>query len=151
MNSHYTRALKLDDEPKEVRDAYGRGSFGSGCLMARKLVEAGVTFVEVALGGWDNHANLFDQAANQFNHYHQTNEIDVAIYNLVQDLKASGDLNSTLIVIMSEFGRTPGLLNSRGGRDHYKDIMSAMLIGGGARGGRAIGTTEGPFWVDQAN
>jgi hypothetical protein len=123
---------------------YGSSTFGDALCVARNAVRAknGMVFTYVTHYGWDNHANLFDQAANQYNHYHQTNEIDVAIYNLVQDLRASGDLNSTLIVIMSEFGRTPGILNSRGGRDHYKDIMSAMLIGGGARGGRAIGTTD---------
>jgi hypothetical protein len=123
---------------------YGSSQFGNALCVARNAVRAknGVVFAYVTHNGWDNHANLFDRAANQFNHYHLTNEIDVAIYNLVQDLKSSGDLSSTLIVIMSEFGRTPGLLNSRGGRDHYKDIMSAVLIGGGVRGGRAIGTTD---------
>ena len=60
MNSRYTNAFRLDDEKAAVRDAYGRGSFGSGCLMARKLVEQGVTFVEVSLGGWDTHQNAFD-------------------------------------------------------------------------------------------
>jgi uncharacterized protein (DUF1501 family) len=113
---------------------------GDALCVARNAVRTknGMVFTYVTHYAWDNHANLFDQAANQYNHYHQTNEIDVAIYNLVQDLRASGDLNSTLIVIISEFGRTPGMLNSRGGRDHYKDIMSAMLIG------RSSGAPSGP-------
>ncbi len=122
---------------------YGKSTFGDDLIVARNAVRAknGVVFTYITHGGWDNHANLFDTGANQSNHYHLTNEIDVALYNLVQDLKASGDLSSTLIVIMSEFGRTPGPLNSRGGRDHYKDIMSAVLIGGGVKGG-TIGTTD---------
>jgi Protein of unknown function (DUF1501) len=123
---------------------YGSSTFGDCLCVARNAVRAknGMVFTYVNHYNWDNHANLFDKAANQFNHYRQTNEIDVALYNLVQDLRASGDLNSTLIVIMSEFGRTPGLLNTRGGRDHFKDIMSAVLIGGGVSGGRAIGKTD---------
>lgn len=123
---------------------YGASQFGDCLCVARNAVLAknGMVFTYVNHFGWDNHANLFDTGANQVNHYRLTNEIDTAIYNLVLDLKASGNLNSTLIVIMSEFGRTPGPLNSRGGRDHYKDIMSAVLIGGGVLGGRAIGTTD---------
>ena len=123
---------------------YGNSYFGDCLIVARNAVRAknGVVFTYVNHYGWDNHANLFDRGANQFNHYALTNEIDTAIYNLVLDLKASGDLGSTLIVIMTEFGRTPGLLNSRAGRDHYKDIMSAVMIGGGVQGGRAIGVTD---------
>ncbi len=123
---------------------YGSSQFGNALIVARNAVRAknGMVFTYVTHNNWDNHANLFDRSANNYNHYHQTNEIDSAIYNLVQDLKASGDLASTLIVVMSEFGRTPGNLNSRGGRDHYKDIMSALLIGGGTRGGRTIGSTD---------
>lgn len=123
---------------------YGKSQFGDALCVARNAVQAknGMVFTYVTHNNWDNHANLFDKAANQFNHYALTNEIDVAIYNLVQDLRASGNLNSTLIVIMSEFGRTTGALNTRGGRDHYQDIMSAVMIGGGTRGGMAIGTTD---------
>ena len=123
---------------------YGKSQFGDCLCVARNAVQAnnGMVFTYVTHYNWDNHANLFDQGANQFNHYALTNEIDVAIYNLVQDLRASGNLSSTLIAIMSEFGRTPGPLNSRGGRDHYQSIMSAMLIGGGTRGGTVIGTTD---------
>ena len=123
---------------------YGSSQFGNALCVARNAVRAknGMKFTYVTHNNWDNHANLFDRAGNAFNHYRQTNEIDVAIYNLVQDLKNSGDLATTLIVVMSEFGRTPGELNSRGGRDHYKDIMSALFIGGGVHGGRAIGTTD---------
>lgn len=123
---------------------YGSSQFGDALCVARNAVRAnnGMVFTYVTHYGWDNHANLFDQAANKANHYALTNEIDRAIYSLVQDLKASGDLSSTLIVIMSEFGRTPGPLNSRGGRDHYQNIMSAVLIGGGTRGGITIGTTD---------
>jgi hypothetical protein len=123
---------------------YGNSQFGNALIVARNAVRAknGAVFTYINHPNWDNHANLFDRAANPFNHYALTNEIDTALYNLVQDLKSSGDLSSTLIVVMSEFGRTPGLLNSRGGRDHYKDVMSALLIGGGVRGGHTIGATD---------
>ena len=123
---------------------YGSSQFGDCLIVARNAAQAknGMVFTYVTHNNWDNHANLFDRAANKFNHYALTNEIDVAIYNLVQDLRASGDLSSTLIVIMSEFGRTTGPLNSRGGRDHWQDVMSAVLIGGGVKGGQTIGTTD---------
>ncbi len=123
---------------------YGSSTFGDSLCVARNAVRAknGNVFTYATHWNWDNHANLFDRGANQFNHYRLTNELDTALYNLVVDLKASGDLATTMIVVMSEFGRTPGLLNSRGGRDHYKDIMSAVIIGGGAVGGRVIGATD---------
>jgi hypothetical protein len=135
---------------------YGSSTFGDCLIVARNAVHAknGVVFNYITHYGWDNHANLFDRAANQYNHYALTNEIDIAIYNLVQDLRSSGDLSSTLIVIMTEFGRTPGPLNSRGGRDHYQNIMSAVMIGGGVQGGRVIGVTDAqsatvvdPGWI----
>ena len=85
MNSQYTNALSLKDEPAAVRDAYGRNSFGSGCLMARKLVEAGVTFVEVALGGWDTHANCFDALSKNL-----LPTLDKGMGSLVADLDQRG-------------------------------------------------------------
>ena len=136
MNSHYTRALKLDDEPKEVRDAYGRGSFGSGCLMARKLVEAGVTFVEVALGGWDNHTDIFNTLSKG-----NLPELDKGMGTLVADLDQRGLLDDTLIVWMGEFGRTPRV-NQNAGRDHHPGSWSIVMGGGGLKGGQAIGATD---------
>ena len=136
MNSQYLRALTVKDEPKAVRDAYGTGSFGSGCLMARKLVEAGVTFVEVALGGWDTHANAFDTLKNRL-----LPELDKGMGALVADLAQRGLLESTMVVWMGEFGRTPRI-NQNAGRDHWPRSWSIVMGGGGLKGGRAVGATD---------
>jgi Protein of unknown function (DUF1501) len=136
MNSQYTRALSLKDEPAAVRDAYGRGSFGSGCLMARKLVEAGVTFVEVALGGWDTHANAFDTLSTRL-----LPELDKGMGTLVADLDQRGLLKDTMIVWMGEFGRTPRI-NQNAGRDHWPRSWSIVMGGGGLKGGQTVGATD---------
>ncbi len=136
MNSTYTKAFKLDDEPAAVRDAYGRNSFGSGCLMARKLVEAGVTFVEVGLGGWDTHANAFDTLSTKL-----LPELDKGMGSLVADLDQRGLLQDTLIVWMGEFGRTPRI-NQNAGRDHWPRSWSIVMGGGGIKGGQAVGATD---------
>jgi hypothetical protein len=136
MNSRYTRAFKLDDEPAQVRDAYGRGSFGSGCLMARKLVEQGVTFVEVALGGWDTHADAFETLSKRL-----MPELDKAMGALVADLSQRGLLESTMIVWMGEFGRTPRI-NQNAGRDHWPRSWSVVMGGGGIKGGQTVGATD---------
>jgi hypothetical protein len=136
MNSRYTRAFKLDDVPAPVRDAYGRGSFGSGCLMARKLIEQGVTFVEVALGGWDTHADAFETLSNRL-----MPELDKAMGALVADLAQSGLLESTMIVWMGEFGRTPRI-NQNAGRDHWPRGWSVVMGGGGIKGGQTVGATD---------
>ena len=127
---------KLKDEPKDVRDAYGTGSFGSGCLMARKLVEAGVTFVEVGLGGWDTHANAFDTLKNRL-----LPELDKGMGALVSDLAQRGLLESTMVVWMGEFGRTPRI-NQNAGRDHWPRSWSIVMGGGGLKGGKAVGATD---------
>jgi hypothetical protein len=136
MNSQYTRALSLKDEPDAVRDAYGRGSFGSGCLMARKLVEAGVSFVEVALGGWDMHTNIFEELSTK-----RLPELDKGMASLVADLDQRGLLQDTLIVWMGEFGRTPRI-NQNGGRDHWPRSWSIVMGGGGIKGGQVVGSTD---------
>ena len=110
MNSRYTRDFRIDEEEARVRDAYGRGSFGSGCLMARKLVDAGVTFIEVALGGWDTHANAFETLSQRL-----LPKLDKAMGALVADLDQRGLLESTMVVWMGEFGRTPRI-NQNAGR-----------------------------------
>ena len=145
MNSRYTSAFRLDDEKPAVRDAYGRGSFGSGCLMARKLVEQGVTFVEVALGGWDTHQNAFDTLSNRLQP-----ELDKAMGTLVADLAQRGLLDKTLVVWMGEFGRTPRI-NQDGGRDHWPQSWSVVMGGAGMKGGQVIGATDkdGVDIVDQ--
>lgn len=136
MNSRYTQAFRLDDENARVRDAYGRGSFGSGCLMARKLVEAGVTFVEVALGGWDTHANAFETLSQRL-----LPELDKAMSALVADLAQRRLLDSTLVVWMGEFGRTPRI-NQDAGRDHWPRGWSVVMGGGGIKGGQVVGATD---------
>jgi hypothetical protein len=145
MNSKYTSAFKLDDEKPAVRDAYGRGSFGSGCLMARKLVELGVTFVEVSLGGWDTHQNAFDTLSNRL-----CPELDKGMGALMADLEQRGLLDNTLVVWMGDFGRTPRI-NQDGGRDHWPNSWSVVMGGAGMKGGQVIGATDkdGVDIVDQ--
>ena len=122
---------------------YGNTAVGRSLLVARNAVRArnGATFINVTQGGWDTHVGQFDTAQGT-TIYTLTNDLDRAVGSLVEDLKASGDFDSTLIVLMGEFGRTPGVLNSRGGRDHYRPVMSVALLGGGVRGGRAIGASD---------
>ncbi len=127
----------------EEEQRYGTGNFGRALIVARNAVRAnnGATFINVTMTGWDMHDNMFNPQ-NQFNFYRLSNEMDQGVGALVNDLKASGDLAQTMIVIMGEFGRTPGNLTPRGGRDHHRDAMCAAIIGGGAKGGRAIGSTD---------
>lgn len=136
MNSQYTRAFHLDEEPDAVRDAYGRNSFGQGCLMARRLVEMGVTFVEVSLGGWDNHNDIFDTLKRG-----NLPTLDKGMGSLVADLAQRGRLDDTLIVWLGEFGRTPRI-NQNGGRDHWPRSWSIVMGGGGLKGGQLIGATD---------
>src|SRR5262249_41167293 len=91
--------------------------------------------------GWDTHQNMFDRGSTP-NMYSLCGELDTAVGTLIEDLRASGDLDRTLIVMMGEFGRTPGPLNARGGRDHHKNAMCAVMIGGGVRGQTVIGATD---------
>ena len=129
----------VDDEGR-----YGANSIGRSLITARNAVKAnnGCSFVNVNYGGWDMHQSMFDRSYEP-NIYTLAGNLDRAVGALVQDLKAAGQFDKTLIVIMGEFGRTPGALNSRGGRDHHKDAMSAVLLGGGVKGGQAIGETDG--------
>src|SRR2546430_7270102 len=115
-------------------DAYGRNLFGQGCLLARRLVERRVPFVEVTLNGWDTHANN----AQQVRTLSQT--VDPAWAALMRDLKDRGLLETTLIVWMGEFGRTPKF-GRADGRDHWPNTFSAVLAGGGVKGGQVIGAT----------
>lgn len=141
MNSEAAQAFDLSREPKELRDAYGRGRFGQGCLMARRLIERGVAFVELSLGtfgngmiGWDTHGANFKQVKDL------SAELDAGFGTLLTDLKQRGLLEETTILWMGEFGRTP-TINPGGGRDHYPNAASAVLAGGGIAGGQAYGRT----------
>jgi hypothetical protein len=138
MRSKEAKAFDLSQEPEASRRAYGSSRFGDGCLLARRLVEAGVSFVEVTLGGWDTHQNNFERVKQL------SQQCDPAMAALVKDLKQRGLLDSTLIVWMGEFGRTPRI-NQRGakpGRDHYPRAWSSVLMGGGIKGGQVIGKTD---------
>jgi hypothetical protein len=134
MKESAAKAFDLEGEKAAVRDRYGRTRFGQGCLLARRLVERGVPFVEVALGGWDTHDNNFAQVKGL------CGTLDPAWAALVADLNDRGLLDTTTIVWMGEFGRTPGI-NPRQGRDHYPNAWSVVLGGGGIAGGRAVGKT----------
>jgi len=134
MKPETAKAFDLSDEKAALRDRYGRNLFGQGCLLARRLVERGVPFVEVTLDGWDTHQNNFDAVKTQ------CGTLDPAWAALMDDLKERGLLDSTLIVCMGEFGRTPKI-NPQKGRDHWPDAWSAVLAGGGIKGGQAIGKT----------
>jgi hypothetical protein len=142
MRSEAAAAFDLDQEPAVVRDAYGRGRFGQGCLLARRLIERGVPFVEVTLGGfeansigWDTHQNNFTAVKSL------SAELDAGWSTLMQELKDRGLLESTTIIWMGEFGRTPKI-NEQGGRDHFPNAWSCVLAGGGIRGGQAYGSTS---------
>ncbi|MEZ6061087.1 MAG: DUF1501 domain-containing protein [Planctomycetaceae bacterium] len=133
-------AFKLDDEPDALRDAYGRNRFGQGCLLARRLVERGVPFVEVSLtsGGnafsWDTHNDNFSQVKGL------CDVLDSAWSALMNDLRDRGMLETTTIIWMGEFGRTP-IINQNTGRDHFPVAWSTVLAGGGLNGGQVVGDT----------
>jgi uncharacterized protein (DUF1501 family) len=114
---------------------YGNNGFGRGCLLARKLVEAGVACVEVTLGGWDMHNGIFAALERQLP------TLDNGMGSLVEDLTASGKIKDTVIVWMGEFGRTPRI-NQNGGRDHYPRAWSVVVGGGTLKGGVAHGSTD---------
>jgi uncharacterized protein (DUF1501 family) len=132
-------AFDLDDEPAALRDAYGRSRFGQGCLLARRLIERGVPFVEVALDAtanatWDSHVNNFSVVKSL------CEVLDPAWSTLMTDLRDRGMLESTLVIWMGEFGRTPKI-NATTGRDHFPDAWSVALAGAKIKGGQLIGST----------
>ena len=131
----------LDREPAALRDAYGRTNFGQGCLLARRLIETGVSFVEVIStgdrndAGWDTHNNGFRDTP------YLAAEVDPAYSTLLQDLGQRGMLDNTLVIWMGEFGRTPKI-KPDGGRDHYSKGWPMIFSGAGVRGGQVIGATD---------
>ena len=135
FTSQQMDAFKLDKEPKNVRDMYGTGSFANGCLMARRLVEAGVPFVEVDLGGWDMHTGVFTSLERKLA------ELDKPMSALIEDLNQSGLLKDTVVLWMGEFGRTPRI-NGTAGRDHWARSWSVVVGGSGIKGGTAVGATN---------
>lgn len=139
MNSDAATAFDLSKEPNNIREAYGNGMFGQGCLMARRLVEQGASFVEVTLGGssagWDTHSNNFESVARL------SAELDAGWATLMTELEERGLLESTTIMWMGEFGRTPQI-NARAGRDHFPQAWTSVLAGGGIAGGQSYGRTS---------
>jgi uncharacterized protein (DUF1501 family) len=138
MNAEQKRAFDLTLEADADRDRYGRGSFGQGCLMARRLIETGVRFVEVMSGegvGWDTHRDNFPRTRAL------SLEADEGMAALIDDLRERGLLDSTLVIWMGEFGRSPQT-TSGGGRNHWARAWSSVLAGGGIRGGQTIGRTN---------
>lgn len=130
MRSGKTQAFEVGREPDKLREKYGRNQFGQGCLLARRLVEQGVPFVEVALNGWDTHQNAPQRIKSL------SNSLDPAMGTLIQDLNERGLLDHTLVIWMGEFGRNP-----RNGSQHYARAWTTVLAGAGLKGGQVIGDT----------
>jgi uncharacterized protein (DUF1501 family) len=135
MRSSDLAAFDLDLEPPTMQAAYGETPFGAGCLLARRLVEHGVRYVEIVSNGWDTHADNFDRIGDL------APAIDQGLAALLSDLDARGLLRQTLVVLVSEFGRTPDIDQDQG-RNHYPQAFSALLAGGGVRGGQRYGSTD---------
>jgi Protein of unknown function (DUF1501) len=135
-SSEARAAFDLKKEKEEVKNAYGRNNFGQSLLLSRRLVEAGVRFNTVTLGGWDNHSNIFNALGNS-----HLPMFDQALAAFLADLEQRGLLKRTLVVVMGEFGRTP-IINRDAGRDHYSRVFSLMLAGGGIKGGNVVGASD---------
>ncbi|WP_406695064.1 DUF1501 domain-containing protein [Singulisphaera sp. Ch08] len=144
------KAFDIGREDPRIRDRYGRHSLGQGCLLARRLIESGVRFVTVTDGGWDTHQNNFTSLRDRL-----LPRLDTALSGLLQDLSDRGMLESTLVLTLSDFGRTPKV-NPSAGRDHWSTAGIALLAGGGIRPGVAVGSTnalgeqptEAPYYTE---
>jgi hypothetical protein len=128
------RAFELGREDPRVRDRYGRNTLGQSCLLARRLVEAGVSFVTITDSNWDHHGNLLTQGCPR-----QLPMLDAAVTSLIEDLESRGLDQRVLVVVWGEFGRTPRV--NGGGRDHWPGAFSALVYGGGLKMGHVIGAT----------
>ncbi|UUO09036.1 DUF1501 domain-containing protein [Blastopirellula sp. J2-11] len=135
MTPEAVAAFDWEQESESIRDQYGRNLFGQGCLLARRLVERGTSFVEVTLDGWDTHNDNFNRLKSL------SGQLDAAMAALINDLRDRGLLESTLIVCQGEFGRTPNI-NVNAGRDHWPRAWSVALAGGGVGQGQVIGATS---------
>ncbi len=135
MQSDAKSAFDLSEEPDKVREAYGNGVFGQGCLLTRRLIEQGVSVIEVSLGGWDTHADNFNQVRTL------SQQLDNGWGTLMSELEERGLLESTTFLWMGEFGRTPKI-NESTGRDHFPQAWSCVLGGAGVKGGQAYGKTS---------
>ena len=135
MSSEQLKAFQLDDEPEAIKAAYGSHQFGRGCLVARRLLETGVRAIEVTLSGWDSHAN------NYGGHVTQSKLLDPALATLMRELQERDLMQSTVVLCIGEFGRTP-TINGIAGRDHWPKWFSCLVGGGGMQAGRVIGETD---------
>ena len=136
MDSKDLEAFDLTKEPDALRIAYGNDNFGQGCLLARRLVENGVRFIEVVSGGWDTHNENWDKMEEK------CPPLDRTLATLLADLEARGLLEETLVVLATEFGRTPRINGGGNGRDHYPKAFTCLLAGGGVKGGQRYGKTD---------
>lgn len=138
MTSVRLKAFDIASEPEAMKQAYGANQFGQGCLAARRLVEAGVPFVEVQRGGWDMHESLWEKMGKT------APEVDQGVAQLIADLKQRGLYDKTLVIVMGEFGRTPKInqRNPAVGRDHWARNFSLLIGGGGIKGGVCVGKTS---------
>jgi hypothetical protein len=142
MRTEARAAFNLDEEPAALRDTYGRSLFGQSCLLARRLVERGVPFVEVTLSGAPNAPGGWDTHGQNFQNVQRLSEVlDPAFATLLSDLHDRGQLQDTTVVWMGEFGRTPRI-NQNQGRDHFPNAWSTVIAGGGIRGGQVFGQTS---------
>jgi uncharacterized protein (DUF1501 family) len=135
MRSPHIKAFDVDKEPEEAKKLYGPTPFGRACLLARRLVQAGTRFVEVSLGDWDTHADNFNRTDKLIE------QLDPGFSALLTDLERQSMLDETLVIWLSEFGRTPRV-NIVNGRDHFSKAWSCVLAGGGIQGGRVVGKTN---------
>jgi hypothetical protein len=137
MRCEDLKAFDLGKEPTEVKDAYGPSRFAQGCLLARRLVEHGVRFIQVTHGGWDTHYDNFTAVPAR------CKDLDDGLSALLKDLNRRGLLQETLVVVATEFGRTPEIVaEHQDGRDHYPKAFSCVLGGGGINGGQTYGKTD---------
>ena len=130
------QAFEIEKEDAKLRDGYGRNRFGQSCLLARRLIEAGVRFVTVTDGGWDTHQNNFKSLKSS-----RLPPVDQGLPQLISDLEQRGLLKTTLVVWLTDFGRTPKI-NSASGRDHWASAGFAIMAGAGVPGGSVLGATD---------
>ncbi len=135
LSSEARRAFAIEQENDRLRDRYGRTTFGQSALLARRLIEAGVTFVTVNYAGWDHHAKIFPSLD------HKLPEFDRGFSALIEDMDTRGLLTDTLVLCFGEFGRTPKL-NKDAGRDHWGPAASLLFAGAGVKGGNVVGATD---------
>ena len=135
MGSSELKAFEISEEPEAVRELYGKNKLGQACLLARRLVERDVRFVEVDYGSWDHHADLYARLPEM------VSELDNALGALLRDLATKRMLDEVLVVLTTEFGRTPSL-NENAGRDHHPGVFSSLLCGAGIHGGGAYGSSD---------